>query len=203
VARAWDESYSGLFSQTTKGYYGTDLHRQVTTLKAGGARGKDFYYRSGDTQLLGLVISAATGKTLSEYASEKLWIPMGAEHDALWSLDHEGGIEKAYCCFNSDARDFARIGDLFLHRGNWRGKQLVSEEYVDESLRPVGLKDEEGMTTNYYGYHWWIMPERPGVFYARGINGQWIICMPAQAPCLSAAGSPARHSPGYRIQRSL
>ncbi|MBK9733358.1 MAG: serine hydrolase [Chitinophagaceae bacterium] len=174
----WDESYSGLMSQTTKGYYGTDLYGQVTSLKLKGSPGKDYRYRSGDTQLLSLVLKAATGKSMSEYASEKLWKPMGAEHDALWSLDHEGGIEKAYCCFNTNARDFARIGDLYLHEGNWRGKQLVPAAYVKQSLLPVGLPDETGAATNYYGYQWWLMPERGNIFYARGLNGQWIICIP-------------------------
>lgn len=175
---SWDESYSGLFSQTTKGYYGTDLHEQVMSLQLQGSPGKLYSYRSGDTQLLSLVLKAATGKSVSVYASEKLWKPMGAEHDALWSLDHKGGIEKAYCCFNTNARDFARIGNLMLHNGNWKGRQLVPEEYVKEALQPVGLPDETGMATNYYGYQWWLMPERGNVFYARGINGQWIICIP-------------------------
>jgi CubicO group peptidase (beta-lactamase class C family) len=175
---SWDENYAGLISETTKSYYGTDLYKQVTSLKAQDGQGKMFTYRSGDTQLLSFVLKSATGKTVSEYASEKLWMPMGAEHDALWSLDHLGGAEKAYCCFNSNARDFARIGDLYLHNGNWRGKQIVSEEYVKQSLVPVGLKDEDGKPTDYYGYQWWLMPERKDVFYARGINGQWIICIP-------------------------
>ncbi|MBA3648439.1 MAG: serine hydrolase [Chitinophagales bacterium] len=175
---SWDENYSGLFSQTTKGYYGTDLYGQMVTLKPHEKPGKIFSYRSGDTELLSLVLKNATGKTVSEYASEKLWKPLGAEHPALWSLDHKDGCEKAYCCFNSNARDFARIGDLYLHKGNWKGKQIVSQDYVVQSLSPVGLKDDEGKTTDYYGYQWWIMPERPGVFYCRGLNGQYIIVVP-------------------------
>lgn len=176
----WDESYSGLFSQTTKGYYGTDLYGQITALHLKGTPGTVYDYRSGDTQLLSLVLAAATGKNVSDYASEKLWKPMGAEHPALWSLDHEGGIEKAYCCFNTNARDFARIGDLYLHDGNWKGKQLVSADYVHKSLQPVSLPDENGNPTDYYGYQWWLMPERGNIFYARGLNGQWIICIPGK-----------------------
>lgn len=174
----WDESYSGLISQTTKGYYGTDLYRQMTSLKLLGTPGKSFTYRSGDTQLLSMVLQAATGKTISAYASEKLWQRIGAEQDAIWSLDHEDGIEKAYCCFNTNARDFARIGDLYLHGGNWRGQQVVSAAYVRQSLLPVMLPDENGKVTDYYGYQWWLMPERGNIFYARGLNGQWIICIP-------------------------
>lgn len=176
----WDESYSGLFSMTTRGYYGTDLSGLIRSLKLMGKPGAQFSYRSGDTQLLALVLQAATRKSLSDYAGEKLWQPIGAEHPALWSLDHKGGIEKAYCCFNSNARDFARLGDLYLHGGNWKGKQLVPEEYVQTSLQPVGLPDESGRITDYYGYQWWLLPERGNIFYARGINGQWIICIPEE-----------------------
>ncbi len=174
----WDESYSGLLSQTTKGYYGTSLYQQMSELRLTGAPGKTFVYRSGDTQLLSMVLQAATGQTISDYASLKLWQPIGAEQDALWSLDHDGGIEKAYCCFNSNARDFARIGDLYLHHGDWRGTQIVSAGYVQQSLSPVNLPDETGKVTDYYGYQWWLMPERGNIFYARGLNGQWIICIP-------------------------
>lgn len=95
----------------------------------------------------------------------------GSRHDALWSLDHKGGIEKAYCCFNTNARDFARIGNLMLHNGNWKGRQLVPEEYIKEALQPVGLPDETGMATNYYGYQWWLMPNVEMFFMHVALTG--------------------------------
>ena len=76
--------------------------------------GKRYSYKSGDTQVLSLLLEAATGRTVSDYAQEKLWQPMQACTDALWNLDRKGGDEKAYCCFNTTARDVARFARLIL-----------------------------------------------------------------------------------------
>lgn len=176
----WDESYNSPFASTTKTYYGDDITKLVLATKVVGEPGKRFLYQSCNTELLALVLEKATGKTLSEYASEKLWQPMGAEHIALWSLDHKDGHEKAYCCFSSTARDFARIGNLFLKNGNWKGKQLISEQYVKASVSPAPvLNEESSQPCNFYGYHWWLA-NRNGhnIFYARGILGQYIIAIP-------------------------
>lgn len=85
-----------------------------------------FIYQSGVTQLLGFIVEKATGEKLSDYVSRKLWTPMHAEESALRSLDRKDGMEKAYCCFNSNARDFARFGQLLLNNGQWDGQQLIS-----------------------------------------------------------------------------
>ena len=174
----WDESYTSLFGPTTRAYYDTDLPEQVLSLKVVTAPGKELNYMSSNTELLALIIEKATGRTLSEYASEKLWKQIGAEHDGQWSLDHDDGTEKAYCCFYSNARDFARIGKLYLNLGNWNGKQIVSENYVTQSITPSPVIDN-GTPNTTYGYHWWIT-ERAGkkIFYARGILGQYIFVIP-------------------------
>ncbi len=176
---SWDESYGSPFSTTTEAYYGTDLYKTATSgLKCKQRPGTEWRYKSGDTQLLGLVLEKATGKSLSAYASEKIWKPIGAEHAALWSTDKEGGNEKAYCCFNSNARDFSRIGTLLLHKGNWNGKQLIDSALIELFTSPLSMKDDENETANYYGYQLWLLPDRPGVFYCRGILGQYIIVIP-------------------------
>lgn len=174
----WDESYSSPFSVTTELYYGKDIFNTATSVKIVKTPGTEWRYKSGDTQLLGLILEKATGKSLSEYASEKLWQPMGAVHPALWSIDKKGGDEKAYCCINSNARDFARLGLLYLHKGNWHGNQILDTSFVNLFTAPLSIKDEDGKTVDYYGYQWWILPDRKGVFYARGILGQYIIVIP-------------------------
>ena len=73
---SWDEAYSSLFSVTTHGYYGNDLYELVTGLTVVDEPGRQFSYRSGDTQLLAFVVEAATGMSISDYAEEKLWRPM-------------------------------------------------------------------------------------------------------------------------------
>ena len=177
----WDESYSNPLSMTTEAYYGSNLKKVINRLEAEEEPGQKFEYKSGDTQVLGFVIEAATGMNLADYAEEKLWRPLGAEHKAEWSVDHLRGNEKAYCCFFSNARDFARIGKLYLNQGIWNGDTLVPLDYVQASLKPSGLPSATtGEITDYYGYQWWLLPEYKGqsIFYARGILGQYIIVVP-------------------------
>lgn len=178
----WDEAYSTAFSITTKAYYGNNLPRLMKEVQIEETPGETFSYRSGDTQLLALILSRATGKTLSDYAAEKLWKPMGAETEALWSLDRKNGMEKAYCCFNSHARDFARMGQLVLNKGVWQGQQLISEAYLADAVGPARhLRDTKGKAVTYYGYQWWLMDyNNEWLPYARGILGQYIFIIPSR-----------------------
>lgn len=176
----WDESYSNPLSMTTEAYYGSAINRVATHIKLVAKPGSLHKYKSGDTQLLAMVLAKATGKTLSQYASEKLWQPLGAEQPALWSLDHKNGTEKAYCCFNSNARDFARIGQLMLDSGMWHGKTIIPKTYFKKSISPNGILDEQGQKCDYYGYQWWLYPPQKSIFYARGILGQYIIIIPSK-----------------------
>ena len=176
----WDESYGNPFSITTEAYYGTNLQAAISRLEATEEPGKKFSYKSGDTQILGFVLEAATGKKMSDYATERFWQRIGAKQDAGWSIDHLNGHEKAYCCFFSNARDFARLGKLYLNNGVWNGDTLLSAGYIKTAITPHGLPDATGKPTNYYGLQWWIIPEFNGhkVYYARGILGQYMIVVP-------------------------
>ena len=175
------ESYATPINQTTDAYYGTNLKKLIYSLKAEMPAGVEFKYKSGDTQLLGLVLSAATGKSNSAYASEKLWSKIGAEHDAKWSIDHTDGDEKAFCCFYSNARDFARIGKLYLQKGRWETQQIVDSNWVNQSISSNGLNDENGNKTDYYGYQWWVLKNANyPAFYCRGILGQYIVVVPSK-----------------------
>jgi CubicO group peptidase (beta-lactamase class C family) len=177
----WDEGYSSLFSPTTQAYYGTQLEDQVLDLSIKREPGKIFDYQSCNTQLLALIIAKASGKTLSDYASEKLWKPLGAEHPALWSLDHAGGVEKAYCCFNSTATDFARIGQIVLDSGQFNNQQIVSKAYLKQATSPaLWIAGEDGSPCNYYGFQFWLLTYKGhSVVYARGILGQYIFIIPS------------------------
>ncbi|MCB0428552.1 MAG: serine hydrolase [Flavobacteriales bacterium] len=174
----WDESYANPLSVTTEAYYGSDLEKLVDQMQRIEEPGKRFEYLSGNTLVLAEVLKKATGKTLSEYMSEKLWKPMGAARAASWSLDHPDGMEKAYCCINSNIRDFARLGKLFKNGGNWNGVQLVPADYVSESIVPARLTDE-GQPLTRYGLSWWLLTyQGHSVFYARGILGQYVFVVP-------------------------
>lgn len=178
----WDEHYSSPFSLTTQAYYGEDLKSLVKALKVVEPSGKKWKYLSGDTQLLAMVLEKACGKPVSEFASEKLWKPIGARFDALWSVDNPDGIEKAYCCFNSNARDFARIGQLILNEGMYDDIQVVSKAYLDSAIRAANyLKDERGNPVDFYGYQFWIVNYQGyRIPFARGILGQYIFAIPGK-----------------------
>ncbi len=167
----YEESYISPFAYPAEGYYGNDLIGNTLKYKVTEQPGKQFIYKSGNSFLLGYILTIATKQTLADYAAEKLWQPLGAEHPAFWSLDHEGGIEKSYCCFNSNALDFARLGELYLDSGKCGGMQLVPKDYVETSMKPA--LDE------HYGYNWWILNcDGHNVPYCRGILGQYIFVIP-------------------------
>ena len=200
----WDEAYTALISKTTEAYYGDNIRGLVMGLEAVEEPGKQFSYKSGDTQLLSFVLEAAlagkgrkdstdtpglpdAGKsggaamTISDYAQQKLWQPMGACTDALWNLDKKNGDEKSYCCFNTTARDVARFARLMLHQGNWNGKQLVSEAYMAEAASPAAyLKNEfNDGALDYYGFQIWVLNYKNMQFpYFRGLGGQYIFAIP-------------------------
>ena len=188
---SWDEAYSSLFSVTTHGYYGNDLYELVTGLTVVDEPGRQFSYRSGDTQLLAFVVEAATGMSISDYAEEKLWRPMQACRDAYWLIDKEGGDEKAFCCFHTTAREVARFARLMLREGNWNGRQLVSQAYMREAMSPASyLLDEWGKEPlDYYGFQIWIMHYKGEVNpYFRGMLGQYIIAIPERAAIVVRMG---------------
>ena len=85
------------------------------------------------------------------------------------------GIEKTFCCINARARDFAKIGRLYLNKGNWNGKQIVSQKWVEESTK---VDTTEGSDQGYQ-YQWWL-PSTTGDFMAEGILGQFIYVNPAK-----------------------
>lgn len=177
----FDEAYSSPFSPTTKLYYGDDLQQIALGMKEIEEPGVNFIYQSGVTQLLAFIVEKATGENISSYVSRKFWTPMNAEEDALWSLDKKDGIEKAYCCFNSNARDFARFGQLILNEGDWNGRQLISSSYLKEATTPdTSLLFKEYNETNHcYGFQFWHLSYNGmEIPYMRGILGQYIFIIP-------------------------
>lgn len=171
----FNESYFNPFGDAATFYYGTNLRKAITKLKLKDNPEKKFDYVSGDTQLLGLVLERALkDKTLTAYLEEKLWIPLEMEYDATWSLDRKkNGLEKTFCCINARARDFAKIGRLYLNKGKWNGEQIVSESWVAQSTK---IDTSDGSAW-YYQYQWWL-PTRTGDFMAQGILGQYIYVNP-------------------------
>ena len=168
--QAWDEHYKNPFGITAKAYYGRDVWSLIESLPIESKPGEKFKYQSGTTQLLGMALIKTSGKPLSQLASDWLWKPLGAIHSAKWHTD-ENDMELAYCCFNSNVRDFARFGKLMLHQGNWEGQQLIDTSFVKLATSPVFVP--------FYGYSFWLDDSHGAkAFIQRGILGQYIITIP-------------------------
>jgi CubicO group peptidase (beta-lactamase class C family) len=144
--------------------------------------GTKFSYASVETEVLGLVLAAAVGRSVSEYLQEKIWQPIGAEADAAWLVDRSGQ-EVTYCCLNAVLRDYARLGLLLAHDGNWHGRQIIPAAWVQEAttvradqphLRPLTATPFFG-----YGYQTWIFPGDRRMFAFLGVRGQAIYVDPA------------------------
>lgn len=169
----WDESYYSPFSITTRAYFDDDLSTVILELKGVEEPGKAFKYLSGNTQLLAMCLEKATGQSLADFVGVNFWDPMGAENEALWQTDHKGGVVKAYCCFASNARDFARFGRLYKQYGKWNGRQLLDSSFVVKSTTPRFAESPE------YGYGWWLCKySGKSIFYMRGHLGQYVIVIP-------------------------
>ena len=199
----FEEAYSSPFSPTTKLYYGDNLHAITFGMKQIETPGVHFIYQSGVTQLLAFIVEKATGERLSHYVSRKLWTPMHAEENALWSLDRADGMEKAYCCFNTNARDFARFGQLILNNGRWDGQPLVSEAYLQEAIRPdTSLVDIQHNEVNrQYGFQFWRLTyDKLPIPYMRGLQGQYVFAIPEKNAVIVRLGhkrGPAAYTPQH------
>ena len=171
------ENYYSPFSMAAKMYYGRNLRKIISKLKTKSAPGQKFNYQSIDTQLLGLIIERASKKSVTDYFFEKLWQPLGMEYEGSWSIDKKNyGLEKAFCCINARARDFAKFGRLYLNKGNWNGKQIVSSTWVDESTKI----DNDYGSVWYYQYQWWITNRQKRNYAASGLHGQYIYINPGK-----------------------
>ncbi len=110
-----------------------------------------FRYQSINTQFLGWIIERATGRSLQQYLEEKLWKPFGAEHYATWNVDSRKNKRAlASAGLNAIARDFAKLGQLYVNKGNWNGKQLVPEDWIN-TVSSIDTMNKYGG----YKYQWW------------------------------------------------
>lgn len=186
----WSESVADPLSNNAESYYGWDLRELVTGQKLISEPGKMFKYQSGNTELLGYVLENATGVDLTKYAEEKVWSKIGAQKDAFWSLDDEGGDEKAFCCIYATARDYARIGSLLLNEGKIGDEQVIPKWFYDRMIVPQAMKTEEGVPNMRYGLHIWTYFGKTNPIYAaQGAKGQYVITIPKENLMIVRLGS--------------
>jgi CubicO group peptidase (beta-lactamase class C family) len=164
------------------------------------APGERFHYSSADTQVLGLVLRAATGKPLAEYLSERIWQPMGAEADASWIID-KGGYEVAFIGVNARLRDYARLGMLLANDGTLDGQPIIPGGWVRAATTPSAPQFELGQTrsTFGYGYQTWTMPGNERQFALRGLRGQAIFVDPKSKLVMVHTAAREIDDPGWEL----
>jgi CubicO group peptidase (beta-lactamase class C family) len=196
----FNESYVNPFGDAASFYYGLNLRKEIGKMKLKTEPGKKFEYVSGNTQLLGLVLERSLKeKTITSYLQDKIWTPLEMEYDASWSIDRKkNGLEKTFCCLNARARDFAKIGRLYKNKGNWNGKQIVSQKWVEESTK---LDTSEG-SANFYQYQWWL-PTPNEDFMAEGILGQFVYVNPSKDLIIVRLGKKEGKADWWTIFTSL
>jgi len=143
-------------------------------------------YSSGDTQALGMLLRAVTGRSIADYMQEKLCEPLGMESPGYWVVDSKG-VEAAFAGTLLTARDFARIGELYRLGGLWNGRQIVPAEYVARSIvwDSPHLAPGQPFVGGHrfplgYGYQWWIPAGDRGEFSAIGVYNQYVYVDPSR-----------------------
>ncbi|MEZ5072096.1 MAG: serine hydrolase [Bacteroidales bacterium] len=174
----WNESYTDPESDLFKYYTepitpGMDQSASyMRRLPAEAAPGTKWVYKTGETHLLGDLVTEATGKTLADYLSEKIWVPYGMEQKASWNVNRTGQ-ELAGCCLQMSLRDFGRFGQFVLDGGQIDGTPVVPGDWFAEATK---IQAHIGFGWGY-GYQWWAFAN--GTFRALGIHGQMIHIDPA------------------------
>lgn len=161
-------------------------------------------YLSINTEILGKVITNATGYSLAEFMEEKLWKKIGAAHDAYWTLSN--GTELAMGGLSVSLEDYARFARLYLHEGNYRGEQVLPKEWVKDSMDISEAYAKPG--ANYdaynaigYGYQWWVPEGDEGEFMAIGVYGQWIYVNPTKSVIIvKTSADPDFMVKGYELK---
>ncbi len=161
-------------------------------------------YLSINTEILGEVITNATGYSLAEYMEEKLWKKIGTAHDAYWTLSN--GKELAMGGLSVSLRDYARFARLYLNRGNYNGEQILTEDWVRDSFdikeeysKPGA--NEDAYNVIGYGYQWWIPEGTEEEFMAIGVYGQWIYVNPTKHIIIvKTSADPDFMEKGYELK---
>jgi CubicO group peptidase (beta-lactamase class C family) len=203
---AWHD----LWSSDAHFFYTGDLEGSLRAQHREDPPGLRWAYKDSDAELLGWILSRATGMTIAQQLEQEVWVPMGAEYDASWDLDHENGHENTASGLNATARDFLRFGLLYLHGGRARGAQVLPTDWVKSSATMDSTRKEPEVVTWWmmqHQHYWWIpmqdwQAERD--FFADGSRGQRIYVDPAaHVVIVQLANDSAQEFPFRKIVRYL
>ncbi|MEP6786248.1 MAG: serine hydrolase domain-containing protein [Sphingomonadales bacterium] len=186
----WNEDYADPKSDVAlfglqKPVPGEDITvSYMKTLKREAPPGTKWVYKTGETNLIGVLVSSATGRKLGEYLSEKIWKPYGMEADAFWILG-DTGHEISGCCISARLRDYARFGQFVMDGGQIAGKGGVVPDgwFAAATSKQADI----GQPGRGYGYQWWTNDD--GSYAAQGIFGQGIFIDPKRRLVIATNGN--------------
>ncbi|ANW02633.1 serine hydrolase domain-containing protein [Bradyrhizobium icense] len=165
------------------GYEGaTNIFDFLCAQRKQGEHGKAFAYKTVNSDVLAWICRRASGMTLSDLLSERIWIPMGAEEDAHYHVDRIG-TESGGGGLSTSLRDLARFGETIRNHGRFNGRQVVPSQVVEdiarggdpEKFKPAGYTTLPGAS---YRNQWWVTHNAHGAYMARGVHGQGIYIDP-------------------------
>ncbi|MBA6151534.1 serine hydrolase domain-containing protein [Gelidibacter maritimus] len=175
----WNEDYEDPNSDVGQMYkadcQGDESHilTYMKPLKFKYEPGTHWNYSTGETDLVGILVQKATGLSLAEYLSEKIWKPFQMEHCAYWLADECSNLNLGGSGLSASLRDFARFGMLMLDKGKIGNEHIISEEFMNDATSLIKQVNDEG---DGYGYLWWRFKD--GSYAAFGIFGQMVYINP-------------------------
>lgn len=195
------------FSDEAKYYYTDDMKAQLMKVKLVNKPGTVWKYKSIDPILLGWVLQKATGKSVGQYFEANVWKQIGTQYNATWGLDQVNGLTNTASRFQVTAIDFAKIGRLYLNKGKYKGKQVVPESWVNQSINIGAEKPApaKGWQKSAHHYLWWIPQEGDnGDYAAEGMLGQRLYIDPkTNTIIVQFADHGAGNYPYRKISRYL
>lgn len=185
----WNEDYADPQSDVAlftahKADPGVDVTvSYMRQLQSEAEPGSKWVYKTGETNLIGVLASSAANKPLAQYLSEKVWKPFGMEQDATWLLGSTGH-EISGCCMQAATRDYARFGLFILGGGIADGEQVLPDGWITEATTKQA---DIGRPGHGYGYQWWTLDD--GAYIAQGIFGQGIFIDPQRNLVIASNGN--------------
>lgn len=176
---AWNEDYADPKSDVAQMYLQPCQEKEshiltyMKSLEFAHTPGEYWHYSTGETDLLGILIQKATGKSLAEYLSENIWQPWGMSHSAYWLADECSGLNIGGSGLSATLRDYARLGTVMLHQGKRGNNTILSKKWLSQATDLLYQTNDHG---GGYGYLWWRF--KNGSYAAVGIFGQMIYINP-------------------------
>lgn len=189
---------------TLKFYYQRNLAafiKEPSNIRLRFKPGEKFTYKSIDTQVLGACIEKATGRPLQQYFYEKIWRHLGAENPAFWSVaDSSTGMLRFYGGLNMSVKDLAKLGQLYLHDGQYQGKQLLPLQWVNYC-------DDWNNRHGKYAYcmGWWCdeSDDQQNIYYGAGFGGQILFINETTNTIIVRLGTRKGSLPWYGLFKEL